>query len=418
MPSKKYGLLGEKLGHSFSKLIHNRLGDYDYELYSVAKEDIDEFVKSRQLCGANVTIPYKKTVMPHCDVLTDAAKKIGCVNCLSTLPDGRMMGDNTDYTGFLNLADSVGVDFKDKNVVILGSGGTSLTTRTAAADRGAKSITIVSRSGEVNYENVYELTDTEIVINTTPVGMFPNNGEKMIDLTRFPKLCGVLDVVYNPLSTALLMEAKKLGVPCGCGLRMLVAQAKYAAERFTDSKIDDSRIDEIEGELRAMLTNIVLVGMPGCGKSSAAKILGEKMGREVIETDEMIEEMAGMPIPEIFAKFGEAHFRKLESEAVKTAGSRTGIIISTGGGAIKNAKNVDMMRQNAIVAWIKRPIEALSTDGRPLSKDIDTLKTMWEERKPLYQSAADIVIDNSGKIDDAVAAIMEGFDEAVGNKRT
>ena len=365
-----------------------------------------------------MTIPYKKTVMPYCDVLTDSAKKIGCVNCLSTLPDGRMMGDNTDYTGFLNLADSVGVDFKDKNVVILGSGGTSLTTRTAAADRGAKSITIVSRSGEVNYENVYELTDTEIVINTTPVGMFPNNGEKMIDLSRFPKLCGVLDVVYNPLSTALLMQAKELGVACGCGLRMLIAQAKYAAERFTDSKIDDSRIDEIEGELRAMLTNIVLIGMPGCGKSSAAKILGEKMGREVIETDAMIEEMAGMPIPEIFAKFGEAHFRKLESEAVKTAGSRTGVIISSGGGAVKNGQNVRMLRQNAVVAWIKRPIEALSTDGRPLSKDIDTLKAMWEERKPLYQAAADIVIDNSGKIDDAVAAIMEGFDEAVGNKRT
>lgn len=418
MPSGKYGLIGEKLGHSFSKMIHNRLGDYDYELYSVAKEDIDRFVESRQLCGANVTIPYKKTVMPHCDVLTDAAKKIGCVNCLSTLPDGRLMGDNTDYAGFLNLADSVGVDFNGKNVVILGSGGTSLTTRTAANDRGAKSITIVSRSGEVNYDNVYELADTEIIINTTPVGMFPNNGEKTIDLTRFPKLCGVLDVVYNPLSTALLMEAKKLGIPCGCGLRMLVAQAKYAAERFIDSMIDDSRIDEIEMELRAKLTNIVLVGMPGCGKSSIAKILGERMGREVIETDQMVEQAAGMTIPEIFAKFGEEHFRKLESDAVKTAGSRTGVIISTGGGAVKNPKNVDMLRQNGMVAWINRPIEALATSGRPLSKDIDTLKTMWEERKPIYSAAADVAIDNSGDINDAVKAIVEEFDEAVGNKRT
>lgn len=417
MPEKKYGLIGEKLGHSFSRLIHNRLGDYDYELYSVAREDIDDFVKSRRLAGANVTIPYKKTVMAHCDVLTDAAKKIGCVNCLTTLPDGRLLGDNTDYAGFLSLADSVGIDFRGKNVVILGSGGTSLTTRTAARDRGAERITIVSRTGEVNYQNVYDLSDTDIIINTTPVGMFPNNGEVMIELARFPRLSGVLDVVYNPLSTALLTQAKKLGIPCGCGLRMLVAQAKYAAERFTDSAIDNGRIDEIENELRKMLTNIVLIGMPGSGKSSIASILKEKTGRELLETDEMIEQAAKMTIPEIFARLGEEKFRELERDAIKTAGSRTGVIISTGGGAIKSAQNVDMLRQNGFVAWIKRPIEQLATDGRPLSKDKSALERIWQERRELYSSAADISIENIGEKQAAAEKVLEGFYENTGNKR-
>lgn len=417
MPSKKYGLIGEKLGHSFSKLIHNRLGSYDYELYSVAREDIDEFVRNRTLFGANVTIPYKKTVMAHCDVLTEAAKKIGCVNCLTTLPDGRLMGDNTDYAGFLCLADSVGIDFNGSNVVILGSGGTSLTARTAARDRGAESITIISRGGEHNYDNITSLKDTEIIINTTPVGMFPNNGEKKVDLSQFPKLRGVLDVVYNPMKTALLLQAEKLGIPCGCGLRMLVAQAKYAAERFTDSQIDDSRIDEIETELKKQLTNIVLIGMPGSGKSSIAAKLAESMGREIAETDKMIEQAAKMTIPQIFERYGEEKFREMESEAVKAAGSRTGIIISTGGGAVKNPQNIDFMRQNGVIAWVKRPIEQLATDGRPLSRGENAAERLWQERRELYLAAADFAIDNSFDIESAAKAAEEGFYENIGDKR-
>lgn len=414
---EKYGLIGEKLGHSFSKLIHNRLGDYDYQLYSIPRDEIDGFLKKRDFAGLNVTIPYKQTVIPYCDILTDAAKKIGSVNTLSVLPDGRLLGDNTDYAGFLNLADNVGIDFAGKNVVILGSGGTSLTARTAAADRGAKSITIVSRSGEVNYHNIYELCDTEIIINTTPVGMYPKNGEKKVELIKFPKLCGVLDVVYNPLATALLLEAKRLGIPCGCGLRMLVAQAKFAAERFTGSAIDNSRIDEIELWLRKKLTNIALIGMPGCGKTTFAKLLGEKLGREVVETDSLIEENAGITIPEIFANQGETAFRDIESRMVMEAGSRTGIIISTGGGAVKRRENIDALRQNAVVVWLRRPLELLATDGRPLSKGLDALKAMWEERREIYEAASDFAVDNDESIEKTMKLILEGFDEAVGDKR-
>lgn len=418
MQRSKYGLIGEKLGHSFSKIIHEQLGKYDYQLMPIPPEEIDSFMKKRDFKGLNVTIPYKKTVLPYCDILTDSAKKIGCVNTLVMQPDGKLLGDNTDYFGFLNLADSVGIDFSGKKVLVLGSGGTSLTVSVAAKDRGALWVQTVSRSGKINYQNIYEQADADIIINTTPMGMFPHNGEKLLELSRFKNLCGVLDVIYNPLSTALLQEAKSLNIPCGCGLRMLVAQAKFAAERFAGAQIDDAKIDKIETELKKQLTNLVLIGMPGSGKSALSKLCAKALSREICETDELVEQNAGMSIPDIFAKHGEDAFRDIESAVIKKAGCQTGRIISTGGGIIKRAENIAAMRQNAVVVWIKRPLKALCCNGRPLSENAEAVEKLWQQRRELYSTAADYSVENSGDINDTLKLILEGYYEALGDKRS
>lgn len=411
--TERYGLIGEKLGHSYSKQIHHALCGYNYELMSIPREEIEAFLSARNFTGLNVTIPYKRTVIPHCDLLTDAAREIGSVNTLVMQSDGRLLGDNTDYAGFLYLARKVGLSFKGKKVLVLGSGGTSLTARAAVRHEGAREIVVVSRSGAVNYQNIYDHADVDIIVNTTPVGMFPNNGQCLIDLTQFSKLCGVLDVVYNPLSTALLLEAKRLGIPCGGGLSMLVAQAKYAAERFGKMLISDEQIGIIEQKMRKELTNLVLVGMPGSGKTTLAAACAESMGREVVEIDELIVQKAGMSIPEIFSKYGEAHFRALETETVAEVGRRTGLVISTGGGAVLRAQNVAAMRQNGLVVCLDRPLELLPTEGRPLSKGIDALRQMKEQRAPIYKKSSDLTVENNKGIGQAKQKILEGFYEAL-----
>ena len=411
--TERYGLIGEKLGHSYSKQIHHALCGYNYELMSIPREEIEAFLSARNFTGLNVTIPYKRTVIPHCDLLTDAAREIGSVNTLVMQSDGRLLGDNTDYAGFLYLARKVGLSFKGKKVLVLGSGGTSLTARAAVRHEGAREIVVVSRSGAVNYQNIYDHADVDIIVNTTPVGMFPNNGQCLIDLTQFSKLCGVLDVVYNPLSTALLLEAKRLGIPCGGGLSMLVAQAKYAAERFGKMLISDEQIGIIEQKMRKELTNLVLVGMPGSGKTTLAAACAESMGREVVEIDELIVQKAGMSIPEIFSKYGEAHFRALETETVAEVGRRTGLVISTGGGAVLRAQNVAAMRQNGLVVCLDRPLELLPTEGRPLSKGIDALRQMKEQRAPIYKKSSDLTVENNKGIEQAKQKILEGFYEAL-----
>lgn len=411
--TQRYGLIGETLGHSYSKQIHRALCDYDYELISIPRDKIEAFLSARQFAGLNVTIPYKRTVIPHCDLLTDAAREIGSVNTLVMQPDGRLLGDNTDYAGFLHLARKVGLSFKNKKVLILGSGGTSLTACTAIRNQGAREIAVVSRNGVVNYQNVYEQVDAEIIVNTTPVGMFPNNGVSPIDLTRFPKLGGVLDVIYNPLLTVLLLEAKRLGIPCGGGLSMLVAQAKYAAERFGKVRIPDEQIDVIEQNLRKELTNLVLVGMPGSGKSTLAAACAQSMAREVVEIDDLIAQKAGMTIPEIFAQYGETRFRELEAETVAEVGKRTKLVISTGGGAVLREQNVAALRQNGLIVCLERPLELLPTDGRPLSKNIDSLRTMKEQRTPFYEKSSDFTVENNQGIEQAKEKILEGFYEAL-----
>lgn len=404
-----YGLIGEKLTHSHSPRIHKALAGYDYQLKELTPEELPAFLEAKNFKGLNVTIPYKKTVIPYCAALGEGAKRIGSVNTLVVRPDGSLYGDNTDYYGFCHTARRSGVDFQGRHVLILGSGGTSLTAFRAAEDLGAASVTRVSRSGEVNYENVYQRRETEIVVNTTPVGMFPRNGEKALELGRFPRLKGVVDVVYNPLRTAFLLEAEALGVPSAGGLPMLVAQAKRAAELFTGETIPMERMEQVLREVRAGVTSIVLVGMPGSGKSTVGTLAARRLGREFVDADQEIAARAGMDIPAIFRRYGEDHFRRLETEVLGDLGKRGGIVLATGGGAVLRGENLPLLRQNGRIYRILRDVDTLSTDGRPLSTSAERLREMEAERAPFYQAAADVCIDNNGSLTDTVEAIIRDF---------
>ena len=388
-----FGLLGRKLGHSLSPEIHSLLCDYEYKLYPTEPENLDEFFSDKTLKGYNITIPYKIDAYEHCDELSETAKKVGSVNTIIRRDDGSLFGDNTDYFGFSYMAEKIGCDFRDKKVLILGNGGASLTVHHVAADNGAKEIVVFSRTGENNYENISRHHDADIIINTTPVGMFPNNGERLINLSDFKKCKKALDLIYNPARTVFLLDAEKLGIDCINGLYMLVAQALRAAEIFTGKKIPLSEIDRIYDIIMKRQKNIVLVGMPGCGKSTCASILEKKTERECVDTDSMVVEESGEKIPEIFAKYGETEFRNRETQAVKSAGKGAGKIIATGGGAILREENRIALRENSTVIFLKSDINSLATDGRPLSKDADALKKMHEIRLPLYLETADFTVD-------------------------
>lgn len=387
-----YGLLGRKLGHSLSPEIHSLLCDYEYKLYPTEPEKLDEFFSSPALKGFNVTIPYKVEAYNRCDELSETAKKARSVNTVIRKPDGSLYGDNTDYFGFLYMAKKIGCDFKSKKVLILGSGGASLTAQLVTSDEGAKEIIVVSRSGENNYENISLHYDADIIINTTPVGMYPGNGERLIDLSKFTKCKKVLDMIYNPARTVLLLDAEKLGIDCSNGLPMLVAQAVKAAEVFTGKEIPLSKIDEVHDVILNNQKNLVLVGMPGCGKSTVAKLLSQKTGRECVDTDSLVE-LCGETIPQIFAKYGENEFRNRETQAIKSVAKEQGKIIATGGGAILREENRIALRENSTVIFLNAPLETLATEGRPLSKDYETLCKMYEKRLPLYLETADLTVE-------------------------
>ena len=389
-----FGLLGRKLGHSLSPQIHSLLCDYEYKLYPTEPEMLDKFFADTRLNGFNVTIPYKVEAYNRCAKLSETAKKAGSVNTVIRRADGTLYGDNTDYFGFLYMAKKIGCDFKDKKVLILGSGGASLTAQLVSADEGAKEIVVVSRNGENNYRNISRHYDADIIVNTTPVGMYPNNGERLIDLSCFKNCKKAIDLIYNPAKTVFLLDAEKLGIDCTNGLPMLVAQALRAAEKFTGKEIPLSEIERIHGIILKNQKNVVLVGMPGCGKSTVARLLAEKTGRECIDTDALVEE-CGESIPHIFEKYGEAEFRRRETEAIKTVAKEHGKIIATGGGAILKEENRIALRENSTVVFLKSDIERLATDGRPLSKNLDTLKEMYAKRLPLYLETADITVDVS-----------------------
>ena len=392
----EYGLLGEKLGHSFSPQIHRDLAGYDYQLLPTPPEAVEDLFARRAFQGLNVTIPYKQTVMPLCDEVDPRAAAIGAVNTVVN-QNGRLTGYNTDIDGFLYMARRAGVDMAGKKVVILGSGGTSRTARAAAGELGAREIVTVSRHGEDNYQNLSRHADAQVLVNTTPVGMYPNWGQSPVSLESFPALEGVLDVVYNPLRTALLLQAEERGLPCSCGLPMLVAQAKRAAELFTGQNIDDSRAEAVLHGLRGQLTNIVLIGMPGCGKTTVGRALAEKLGRTFVDLDEEIVRRAGMPILEIFAREGEAGFRERESVLVREFGERTGLVVSTGGGVVTRRENYIPLKQNGLLLHLRRDPAALPTDGRPLSQ-ATAPEELWRRRAPLYAAFADGEIDNNGPL--------------------
>lgn len=402
----KCGLLGEKLGHSYSPQIHSMLADYEYKLFEKSPEELEAFLKSGEFDGLNVTIPYKKAVMPYCTELSPTAAQIGSVNTIVRRSDGSLYGDNTDAFGFENLILHNGIEVKGKKALVLGTGGASVTAQAVLKNLGASEVVVISRRGEDNYENIAKHADAEIIANTTPVGMYPNNGKAAVDLTQFPKLSGVLDVVYNPARTALLLQAERLGIPCAGGLYMLVSQAKRSCELFTGKSIPDSEIDRIECVLSHQMQNIVIIGMPGSGKTTVSTMLAEKLGRKIFDTDTIVSENAGMTIPEIFAVQGEAGFRRLETEATAEVGKLSGNIISTGGGVVTVADNYGLLHQNGVIVWIERDTNKLARDGRPISLSSD-LNELYAARLPLYDRFADIKADNNGDINDTVNAIME-----------
>ena len=392
----EYGLLGERLGHSFSPQIHRDLAGYDYQLLPTPPEAVEDLFARRAFQGLNVTIPYKRTVMPLCDEIDPRAAAIGAVNTVVNR-NGRLTGYNTDIDGFLYMARRAGVDMAGKKVVILGSGGTSRTARAAAGELGAREIVTVSRHGEDNYQNLSRHADAQVLVNTTPVGMYPNWGQSPVSLESFPALEGVLDVVYNPLRTALLLQAEERGLPRSCGLPMLVAQAKRAAELFTGQNINDSRAETVLHGLREQLTSIVLIGMPGCGKTTVGRALAGKLGRTFVDLDEEIVRRAGTSIPEIFAREGEAGFRERESALVREFGERTGLVVSTGGGVVTRRENYIPLKQNGLLLHLRRDPAALPTDGRPLSQ-ATAPEELWRRRAPLYAAFADGEIDNNGTL--------------------
>ncbi len=407
----RFGLLGRKLGHSYSPQIHSLLGDYEYPLYEKEPDEIAEFIANGSFDGMNVTIPYKEAVMPYMSGLSDAAKKIGSVNTVTRLPDGTLYGDNTDYYGFSYLLEDAEFDVKGKKVVVLGNGGASKTVVCVCQDKGAREITVISRRSETdNYENIAKHADADYIINTTPVGMYPNNGESPVDLSLFKSCKGVADLIYNPSKTRLILEAEALGIPAVNGLIMLCAQAIKAAESFTKTEFEKGKTLEILSALEKQMKNIVLVGMPGCGKSTAGKLLAQKLGREFVDTDSLIVENEKMPIPEIFEKHGEEYFRNAEAQAVSEAGKLSSKIIATGGGAILRDDNKANLRQNSVVIFLARDIATLSIDGRPLSQS-NNLIEMYRVRQLHYWMVSDLSVEVDSDPEVTVERILKGLEE-------
>ena len=415
----EYGLIGGKLGHSYSKLIHEMLCGYRYDLCPLPTEaEARAFLKKRLFKAINVTIPYKKLVMEYCTYIDPRAKAIGAVNTVVN-KNGLLYGYNTDYSGFAHLCEAHGVDFAGRTVLILGTGGTHNTTSAVARDKGAAKILTVSRKpdpekGELSYTQALT-SGAQIIINTTPAGMYPNVGVCNLDVAAMPGLEAVLDVVYNPDKTELILRAEEAGVPVAAGgLEMLVAQAVYAAEYFLGRTFDDGagEIDRITAALRRDTLNVALIGMPSSGKTTVGRALAEALGKRFVDLDEEIVKADGRSIPDIFAAEGEEGFRQKETAVIAQFAKEGRQLLSCGGGAVKKPENVRLLRQNGVVLFLDRPLDALTVGGgRPLSSSADALRTMYAERRPLYLAAADAVVPNETTVADAVKASLEALDE-------
>ena len=392
----EYGCIAKKLGHSFSAEIHSLIGGYDYRLREVKEEELAEFMLARDFKGINVTIPYKKDVIPFLEGLNDVAKRIGAVNTVVNR-NGKLYGYNTDYFGMKALIERAGIEISGRTVLVLGTGGTSATARAVAADLGAKEVLAVSRrpaEGVITYEEAYKsFSSAEVIINTTPVGMFPENYASPIDVFKFTRLEGVVDAVFNPLRTELVLNAKKAGAKAVGGLYMLVAQAVFASEIFRDVVIPKSEIERIYRELLLQKENIALIGMPACGKSTAGRLAAGLLDREFIDADDEIVAREGKQISDIFAEKGESGFRDIETEVLKDVCRRSGVVIATGGGAVLREENVAALKQNCKVFYIDRALDWLTpTSDRPTASDKEAIKKRYEERREIYESTADEII--------------------------
>lgn len=400
----KCGLLGRKLGHSYSPQIHSCLGIYSYQLFEQEPETVGAFLLHGDFTGINVTIPYKKTVIPFLDSLSPVARKLGSVNTIVRRADGTLYGHNTDCFGFTSMVAHSGLSVAGKKALVLGSGGASNTAVAVLRELGAE-VTVVSRTGETNYHNLHRHADTAVIVNATPVGMYPQTGISPVELSLFPHLEGVLDLIYNPARTRLLLDAEKRGLVAENGLWMLVAQAKEAAELFTQTSIHDDVIASIHRRLSLQMENLILVGMPGCGKTTIGRLLAEKTGKRFADSDALIEELAGKPIPRIFAEDGEDTFRTWETAALEQLGKQSGLVLATGGGCIKKPENHPHLHQNGTIVWLQRDLDLLPTDGRPLSQ-ANSLASLYAARKPLYQAFADITAGNMGTPEETVSEII------------
>lgn len=410
------GLLGEKLTHSYSPLIHQELGDYKYDLFEIKPHQLKHFFDTTPFHGLNVTIPYKQIAFAYCDQLSLAAKAIGSVNTIVRQKDGSLYGDNTDASGFLQLLKMSNIQVKNKKVLILGSGGSSLTSHHILKQEGATEIIIISRTGENNYTNLDKHHDNQIIINTTPVGMYPHNGQSPIDLQTFKQLEGVVDLIYNPEKTALLQQAKALAIPHIGGLPMLITQAATASELFTGKSISTAKINNIAAKIREKTQNIILIGMPGAGKTTLGLTLAKLTNRQLIDTDQEIEIQTGKSIPNIFKEEGEQIFRKYEAQIIKKIGSQSGKIITTGGGCVTTAENFAPLHQNGIILFIDRHLDLLDRTNRPLSQD--DLSQMYQHRFPLYHQFADATITNDQSVEKVAKKILEAFYEIINHQRT
>ncbi len=405
----KYGLIGKPLGHSFSREIHALIADYDYRLLEIDEDELPRFFQERDFSGINVTIPYKQAVIPFLDEISDEAKKIGAVNTI-VKKEGKLFGFNTDFFGMRALIKSAGLDLENKTVLILGTGGTSKTAVEVSKSLGATEIVKVSRkksSDTATYDEAYEKeSGADVIINTTPVGMFPNADKTPVDVKKFKNLQGVIDAVYNPLRTNFVLDAESIGAKGRGGLYMLVAQAVYASALFLDKTADESVIDKTYARILKEKRNIVLCGMPSSGKTTVGKEIAKVFGKKFIDTDDVVVEKKKESISDIFEKYGEGEFRKEERLAIEELSKENGLVIATGGGAVLDENNVRALRRNGVILFLNRSLENLvATADRPLSSDTEKLKNLFEKRYDVYKSCADAVIPADGEIDDVVEKI-------------
>jgi shikimate dehydrogenase len=411
----EYGCIGERLGHSFSKEIHNALASYEYSLKELKREELPEFFKNKDFKAINVTIPYKQDVIEFLDWISDEAKTINAVNTIVN-KNGKLYGYNTDFYGLKALIERENVSLKDKKVAVLGSGGTSNTAFAVANYLEALSVLKVSRNkkdGYITYDELYEkYCDCEIIINTTPCGMFPKTGVSAVDLEKLPKVEAVFDAVYNPLNSKLILDAKAKNITAVGGLYMLVSQAAYAVEKFIEAPVDNNRIEEIFKNLYKQKMNIALIGMPASGKTSVGKLLSEKLQKTFVDSDNEIVKAQNKKIPEIFEEFGEAYFRNIEKNVIKELSMLNSQVISTGGGAILNSENIENLKANSRIYFLDRPLDMLvTTSDRPLSSNRADLEKRYNERYELYKSSADVIIDGVKTVEEVAELIEEDFYE-------